>query len=333
MLSRRQFLQGAALVVAAAVAGRRTRRPAAPAAVPVEARGDAPFRIALLCDTHIQTDRPGAAATSGKLSQAVADLKRVRPQLWVVNGDVSEHGTPAEFDAFKRIMASVCRSDQLAVTTGNHEFYDRTATDADALLYFRHAFGLTRPYSNRLAGGLHVILLGGESGKSAPRNRDWAWLSAEQLAWFRGVLAEHRSTPTVVCLHQPLQDTVLWSTGNNSFAGCGQVNALRAILAENPQVKLWLSGHTHIGLAEPGQVVTQKGVTFAALGATAYQFVASDAPEDQGGWPGPGGFRKDPTANQSRLLEVWPDRLELHVRDHRQQLFLPHLTVSIPLNG
>lgn len=325
VLTRRQFLVGAVTTLAAATGCRMG--PTAPANPEAGAEAEAPqdpsqprpFRIALLSDTHIQAaGSASAGAINGKLSRALADYRVLKPDLWVFDGDVSDHGLPGEFDAFKQIMKAVARPEQIVVTTGNHEFYDKEASDAVALQRFRAAFGLQQPYNNRVAGGIHLVMLADEQWKTAPRYPDWAWLTPEQVSWFEKVLAEHRDLPTVVCLHQPLQDTVLWTFGGNDFAGCGQIKELRAILARNPQVKLWLSGHTHLRVEEPGQRVVQGGVTYASLGSTFYLF---DSPSGRG---------KDPGASQSRMLEIWPDRLLLRARDHQRQAWLDDLDVSIP---
>ena len=328
MVTRRQFLVGAGLVLATA-AGCRMKVPT-PEAQPAEPPGARPFRIALLSDTHTQDPNSiQAVAINGKLSRAVADFRPLKPDLWLCCGDVSDHGYAGELEAFRNILQTAAKPEQLAVTTGNHEFYDKEATDEVALARFREAFGLAKPYHNRVAGSVHVVMLADEQWHTAPRNREWAWLTAEQLRWFEQVLQEHREMVTVVCLHQPLQETVAWSYGGNDFAGCGQVAELKAIVKKHPQVKLWLSGHTHIPVAAEGQVVAKGGVTYAGLGSTFYQFVPSTVDEDQGGWPAAGGYRKDLSASQSRLLEVWPDRLVLRARDHASQAWIDGADVII----
>jgi 3',5'-cyclic AMP phosphodiesterase CpdA len=331
VLTRRQFLTGASAVMLAASGCSKLRLPTPVGATPEPEAPGGPIRIALLSDTHVQeTGSAHAVAINGKLSKAVADYREYRPHYWLVNGDVTDHGLPGEYAAFKRIMGSVARDDQLLVTTGNHEFYDKEASDEEALRRFRQAFGREQPYMSRVVGGVHLVLLADEQWKTAPRNPDWAWLTPAQLQWLERVLQEHRDKFTVVFLHQPLQDTVLWTSGGNGFAGSGQIQELRAILRKNPQVKLWFSGHTHHGVDAPGQVVRKDGVTYLGLGSTYYQFVPSEAPEDQGGWPSRGGFRKDMGVSQSRALEIWPDKVVVRARDHGKQAWLDQHEVVIP---
>lgn len=330
MINRRQFLISAATALAG-LSGCTALKPSRPHIVaepaPEQDPGPRPFRVALLSDPHtVAADSSLAGAINAKLAEAVADYQPLKPDLWLVNGDIADRGRSAEIAAFQKIMARVAKPDQLLVNTGNHDFYDPDASDEEELRRFREAFSLPTPYSSRVAGGIHFVLLADEQYKSAPRFPEWAWLTADQLRWFERVLEEHREVETVVALHQPLQDTVVWSHGNNSFAGCGQGEEIRAILARNPQVKLWLSGHTHMGAEVPGNLVQQNGVTFVGLGSTFYHFVQSKAPEAAQF----GGFVKDLKASQSRLLDVWPDRLVLRARDHARQAWMDEHEMVLP---
>lgn len=324
MLNRRQFIAGAATVLLTST-GCAKLMPRSPAAevpeLPV-AEGPRPFRVALLSDPHTEAEgSPLYGAISGKLADAVADYRSLKPDLWLVNGDVANNGLQSEMEALKKIMLKGAKPDQLLVTTGNHDFYDKDATDEEELRRFRATFGLEQAYTSRVAGGVNVVMLADEQYKSAKGPRDWAWLKPEQLRWFEQVLQAHRDKLTVVCLHQPLQDTVIWSHGGNDFAGCGQAKELRAIIAKHPQIKLWFSGHTHMGAEVAGNVSRQGHVTFMGVGSTYYQFVKSDAPEAAEY----GGFIKSVKVNQSRMLEVWPEKVVVRTRDHIAKAWLTEL--------
>jgi 3',5'-cyclic-AMP phosphodiesterase len=332
VLNRRQFLIGAGTVLIAATGCSRLRLKLPPAReIPQgEEEGPKPFRVALLSDPHtVESDSVLAVAINGKFSRAVADYKPLRPDLWLVNGDIADTGKSAQLAAFKEIMATVARPEQVLVTTGNHDFYDKEASDEEELRRFTEAFSLRTPYSSRVAGGIHFVMLASEMYKTAPGPREWAWLTEAQLTWFDQVLTEHKDLFTVVCLHQPLQDSVVWSFGGNDFGGCGQHKELRQIVKQHPQVKLWLSGHVHMGADVAGNAARRDGLTFLGLGSTFYQFVHSDAPEDQGGWPSGDGFKKDLSASQSRMMEVWPDRVVIRARDHARQVWLDEHEVTI----
>lgn|GEM_PF-3786162 len=334
-MNRRQFLWGTAAVLAAAtgctqlVPNREqgtAEAPADPARTSVD-EDPRPFRVALLSDPHtVAADSDLAGAINGKLADALEDYASLRPDLWLVNGDITDRGQMEQYSAFKKVMAKVAKADQLLLNTGNHDFYDPDATDEEEVGRFREAFGLQTAYSSRVAGGLHFVMLASEQRKTAKGPPEWAWLSPEQLTWFDQVLAAHSDKLTVVGLHQPLQETVIWSHGGNDFGGCGQAAELRAILERNPQVKLWLSGHTHMGAEVPGSATQLNGIWFVTLGSTFYQFVQSTAPEAAEY----GGFVRDLSASQSRMLEVWPDRLVLRARDHIQKSWMDEFELTIP---
>jgi Icc protein len=284
---------------------------------PVAAR---PFRVALLSDPHLQAQGAYLSETiNPKLSQAVADFRRMTPDLWVTNGDIADHGLPSEYDVFKQIMGRVTRPDRLLTTTGNHEFYDLHTTDDVAVSRFKQAFGVAQPYSSKVYGNVHFVMLADEQWKSAPYNPDWCWITPSQLRWFERVLAEYRNKLTVVFMHQPLNETVLGSVGPNNFAGANVAPELYEILRQNTQIKLWFSGHTHRRLDLPDQVVRKAHTTFVALGSTIYML----APQAGGQ------LLRQPDASQSRMLDIYPDKVVIGTRDHAARTWLQDLTVTV----
>ncbi|HWI51164.1 MAG TPA: metallophosphoesterase [Symbiobacteriaceae bacterium] len=329
MIDRRRFLTASASVLAALVAGcaRTTPRkaiaiPPAPAphpdaGVPVAER---PIRVALMSDIHLQPEESGLAKTINvKFARAVEDLKGMEPDLWVTNGDIADHGVSEELEAYKRIMSKVAPPDRMLMTTGNHEFYDMETTDDVSIGRWKQAFGVERPYTSRVFAGVHFVLLADEQWKTAPFNQDWCWITSEQLVWFEQVLAEHRDKTTIVFMHQPLNETVTGSQGARAFGGTNMADPLYEILARNPQVKIWFSGHTHRRLDVAGQVVEKNGITFMGLGSTIYLL---------GPKPG-GGTGRDTEASQSRLLEIYPDKLRVLARDHTGSRWMEELEKRI----
>lgn len=268
---------------------------------------DRPVRVALLSDLHLQPEESGLAKTINvKLAKAAEDLRAFEPDLWIANGDVADHGLTSEMEAFKKIMSKVTTLDRVMATTGNHEFYDFSVTDEDLLNRWRQAFGVEQPYSSRVFGGVHFVMLADEQWQTAPYNQDWCWITPAQLQWFEKTLAEHRDLYTIVFMHQPLNDTVVGSIGARPFGGTNYAKEIYALLEQNPQVKLWFSGHTHRKLEYEGQVVEKNGVTFLGLGSTIYLL----------GRTADGRNARDSAANQSRFLEIYPDRIRILARDH-----------------
>lgn len=332
-MDRRQFLTAAGMVLMASVAGcardqaglpdvEEAEGPLGPdsTAEPTEER---PYRIALLSDVHVQpADSVMARAVNVKLEKAVADLQKVKPDRWLANGDIADRGLTSEFEAFKKIMSKVTKPGRLLVNTGNHEFYDMQTTDDLSLERFRKAFGLKTPYSNHIIAGLHVVMLAQEQWKTAPYKPDWCWITPEQMTWFETVLDEHKERFTVVCMHQPLNETVTGSVGEGAFGGTNMAEQIYALLERHPQVRLWFSGHTHRRVEADGQVVVKKQTTFVGLGSTFYQISPSTTPGQR--------FKRDSDASQSRLLEIYPDRVVVRARDHVAGHWLDDLALAIP---
>lgn len=319
MINRRRFLAAASTMLTAMVTGCAGSFSLQPGPRdPAEPGRPRPFRVALLSDVHAQSSD---GQVNGKLRKAVADLKPLAPDLWVANGDIADHGLPAEFEAFKQIMAGAVSPDRLVVTTGNHEFYDMETTDDVSLSRFREAFGVQTPYSSRVVNGVHFVMLADEQWKTAPYKKDWCWITPEQLRWFEQVLAAHRDKFTCVFMHQPLNETVASSYGENAFGGTNAAAELYALLKQNPQVRLWFSGHTHRALNVENQVVSKEHTTFVALGSTIYLL----SPPDQAG----ARFKRDTGASQSRVMDIYPDKVVIHARDHTGGEWMEELKVIV----
>ncbi|MDF2627053.1 MAG: hypothetical protein K0R39_884 [Symbiobacteriaceae bacterium] len=351
MINRRRFLKTSAAVLAAMAAG-CTNLPAhvqeqiraaaaegagagpgsAPAAKdgarPAEAvsdgtpqpTADRPVRVALLSDLHLQPEESGLAKTINvKFAKAAEDFRAFAPDLWIANGDVADHGLTSEMEAFKRIMSKVTTLDRVMATTGNHEFYDFSVSDEVLLNRWREAFGVEQPYSSRVFGGVHFIMLADEQWQTAPYNNDWCWITPAQLRWFEETLASHRDLDTIVFMHQPLNETVVGSIGARPFGGTNYAKEIYTLLEQNPQVKLWFSGHTHRKVDYEGQVVEKNGVTFMGLGSTIYLLGRSSE----------GRNVRDNNACQSRFLEIYPDRVVIRARDHAAGRWLDELERTV----
>lgn len=329
-MNRRRFLTTSATIIAAMAAGcarlapqkdAAAAPPAAPAPSPLPSGGapsvERPIRVAVLSDPHLQPD--DSAAINQKLVKAAQDYKSMAPDLWLVNGDIADHGVSAELEAFKRIMGKIAPADRVLATTGNHEFYDMETTDDVSVARWKQAFGVQELYTSRVFGGVHFVMLADEQWKTAPYNKDWCWITPAQIAWFDRVLTLHRDRFTVVCMHQSLNETVSGSQGEKAFGGTNMAKEIYAILGRNPQVKLWFSGHTHRKLEVAGQVVEKNGVTFMNAGSTAYLV---------GPKPG-GGTGRDADASQSRMLEIYPDRVRIMVRDHTAGSWMDPLELTV----
>lgn len=180
-------------------------------------------------------------------------------ELVVAVGDIClDYGTDEEYAAAGQFFAKLDKP--LVAITGNHDFLYATPAGPAAggltpgssesqrakLNTFAATFGLTRLYSSRRLGEYLLIFL------SADNPEFQIGISATQLDWLRRELAENRSRPTIIFCHGPLPGTLReYRPWVNKPAAIAQPwQELRGILADNRQVFLWVSGHTHTPLSE-----------------------------------------------------------------------------------
>ena len=273
-------------------------------------------RIVLLGDPHL----PGPN---------LADKERLRARVngWddvdlvVALGDVCEiDGSEAEYAAVRAFFA---RLDQpLVAIAGNHDYYFRDMAETEGryliaerdeqeekLDRFRHAFGLRRLYSSRRLGGYLLVFLSTDHPKFG------TGIGPEQFAWLRRLLARNRTTPTIIFFHAPLRGTQAKFRHyiDRPSAIPQPEEAVEELLAANPQVFLWVSGHTHTPPTEP---------SFAAPINRFQDRVTNIHNTD---------LRGDTLWTNSLYLH--PDRVEVRTFDHTANQWLPHLdrTITPPI--
>lgn len=150
----------------------------------------------------------------------------------------------------------------VAVIAGNHEFMydDRQGPDGrypratpavrqEKLLRFQQTFGLGSLYYTQMMGHYFLVFL----SPDVTDGNLLTELSSRQMTWLRQQLASHANAPTIVFFHAPLANTLLsYNTEVNTKQFIAQPeNEINSILKDNPQVFLWVSGHTHTPATNP----------------------------------------------------------------------------------
>jgi 3',5'-cyclic-AMP phosphodiesterase len=275
------------------------------------------LQIPILSDVHIgreQGDVPEAADT--RYIKALLDYQEIAPQMdaFIVVGDMTDLGKKSEYDQFNAITNQYIDSKiQRLYTIGNHEFLESgllSLTSGNTLTSrFIEKTSSPNVYYDSWIKDYHFIVLGGElsANKLAGRNDNDAYLSEEQLQWFKQKLAEGAvsNKPIFVFLHQPLNNTLSASAD----WGAGEISSqLKEILEEYPQVILF-SGHTHFPLQEEQSVVTD-GFTMVNTGAVAY-------------------IEGQLHLSQGLLLNVYSDRVEIKAREFSTKEWIK--TINIPV--
>lgn len=202
--------------------------------------------IGHISDTHLDRGERALARTR----QAMAYLRGLPIDAILVSGDIADHGSPHEYEQAKEELTADM---PVMLLPGNHD--ERSA-------YRKVLLGEegTEPINSvRLINGMLFALC----DSSIPGRHD-GLLSAETLAWLRGVL-EEATGPVFVCLHHP--PVMLYNPLVDSIR-LGQAEQLADLIEEHPQVVAVLCGHAHTAaastfagrpvLAAPGVVSTTR---------------------------------------------------------------------------
>ena len=150
----------------------------------------------------------------------------------------------------------------MTMITGNHEFryadtYNKKGKLKKAspdirlakLQCFQQEFQQPELYYIKQAAPYLLVFL------SVDRTDDvyTTGISAAQLHWLDTTLTTYSNQPTIIFFHAPLMGTLLpYNKSVNKVNDVAQPEReLERILTSHPQVKLWVSGHTHTPPTQP----------------------------------------------------------------------------------
>jgi 3',5'-cyclic AMP phosphodiesterase CpdA len=274
------------------------------------------FRVGLLTDIHI-----GNTSLLERQKKAFADMDALGLRLLCLMGDIVDNALEHQY-AMARSLIGGLNTPILAIT-GNHELFPLTLPVETCLAHFRHGFGQPRHYTARRYDPYLFVFLGIDQRlPSLPKNRRDTGISQEQLDWFRLTLQQHAGLPTVVISHAPFEQTV----ADSDHFPLADSASLCDILADAPQVFLWLSGHTHLPDIHRGEklqtaVEPIPGRHFVHVPSLADYYVHVVHGQRQF-------FRGLPL--QTRLLACYPDRIEIETYDMEAQTVTPFVTAKAP---
>jgi 3',5'-cyclic-AMP phosphodiesterase len=193
--------------------------------------------LAQLSDPHICAPGRrlfGRADTSAALGDVVARLNALAtpPDLVVVTGDLTDHGTAEEYAEFRRVMAPLAAP--YRVLPGNHDRRDA----------FRAAFAdlFALPATGSLSYSVEGFALRLICLDSLIEGSGRGRLGADQLLWLDRTLAAAPNRPTVVALHHPPFSTGI---GHVDAVGLEDAAAFGMVVARHGQVERVIAGHVH----------------------------------------------------------------------------------------
>ena len=177
----------------------------------------------------------------------------------VAIGDLcSQTATSEEYAMVKEYFSKL--KHPLYPIMGNHDFIYQDALDENGKLKhapieiqqqkretFQKLFALPKHYYSLIKEPYLLIFL------STDTQNYLAGLSEEQLKWFTNELQTYPKKPTIVFFHAPLNNTLeTYKHWVNTPSFVAQpIEKIKTILQNNPQIFLWVSGHTHTPASEP----------------------------------------------------------------------------------
>jgi len=204
--------------------------------------------IVLLGDPHI----PGTFFDQKEA--VIDDINQWDDATMVIAlGDLCQKtGSKSDYDAVQAFFSRLQKP--LHVINGNHDYMYADALDEqghhhkaplniqmEKLHYFQTLFHLPKPYYSLVKEPYLLLFLSADNPKYLTA------LSKEQLSWMSETLKQHPTMPTIVFFHGPLEHTLRDYTKNANMPHfiAQPKEALQDIIASNPQIFLWVSGHMH----------------------------------------------------------------------------------------
>lgn len=219
--------------------------------VPVSAQEKDYAHVAVLSDLHL----PGKNAF---LKQKAIETINSWPDVDMVAalGDICKDlGTVEEYDYAKKFLSQIKKPFYPVV--GNHDYIYEDRKDnrgkrvkasssvrKSKLQLFKETFGPPDLHYSKRAGPYLLIFLSVDDLSSIFLTE----ISGKALDWVQSELNSNKSVPTIIFFHAPLKGTLM---NKNKYAEDENFIAqphrkIRKIILENPQIFLWVSGHTHI---------------------------------------------------------------------------------------
>ena len=276
---------------------------------------NADLAFAVLGDVHENIEH---------FEEAIDDFCKINANMdaLILNGDVVDQGIEEQYDSVKKTLE---KNKEILPSTiikniGNHEFfdYDIETNSKDEVQGFINKYlefsGEEKVYHDKWINGYHFISLGSEDGNSETMNSVTAFLSKEQIEWFKEKLAENyeKGKPIFVFLHQHLEYP------NSSWIGIQQAEELREILSEYSEVVLF-SSHTHRDIDE-NSISLNKPFTIVNTGAIHYTLVIDSY--------GRKGVRREDDYINGIYVEVNGNVVSIKARDIKEKQWRYKVEVS-----
>ena len=282
-------------------------------------------RVVILSDIHYGSKSQKPDVRTRKIhnkEQAVRDINRWQDvDLCVFTGDmVQKTGSPADYKLARELTDRVKKPKEFLA--GNHEvIYHRDLSSTGRLVpadpyerglhlqTYEKTFGPL--YHSRKLGQYFLVFLSPDTLES----KYAVELSKEQLAWLEKELKDHRQEPTLIFCHAPITGTLIPGSKLDTPRNYAQpAKKLHQLLTENPQVLLWVSGHTHTSPKNPGF-----NNPVNKIPGTEILDVHNPTWDGKQVW--------------TNSLYLYPEKIEIRTYSHKKHQWLPQMDRTVPVPG
>jgi 3',5'-cyclic-AMP phosphodiesterase len=282
---------------------------------PAEAEDRPYHRLVILGDPHL----PGRMIEKKEAVREIINSWEDVEMVIAVGDICSDWGSDEEYRLAKDFFSKFNKP--FFPIAGNHDYIYETPAGPEGglvvaprpvqegkLQKFRETFNLPDYFYTKTIGNYRLIFLSSDHADFL------SGMSERQLAWFRSELGANKKTPAVVVFHGPLKGTLTdyrrWINTPGFIAQ--PYEDILDILKQNPQVFMWVSGHTHTPPTEE---------SFASPVNVYEGQVTNIHNKDMN--------RGDIWTNS---LYLYPDKVVVKTWDHQLNTWLPNLerTILVP---
>ncbi len=286
------------------------------------------YRIVVASDVHFPSkffskNKPvkGELMVRHK-NQAVEDINSWQDvDLVAFTGDmIAKSGTEKAYQESAAFAMQIKKPK--VFMTGNHEYFYASSYNTKKkswrakpeeskreFQYFHKYFETPQLYKAQRLGKYLLIFLSPDN----PAARYPTEMSSAELNWLKKTLAENKKCPTIIFFHGPLKGTLISYTPkvNGPQYIAQPWEKIDAIIAANPQIKIWASGHTHTSPRNPSfhnKLNWYRGKVLDVHNPS---------------WEG-----KQVWTNS---LYLYPDRIVVKTYDHKEHKFIDRFTREIKI--
>jgi len=229
----------------------------------------ATHRLAILGDLHYE------AKEKNNFETARQQIIKLKPHHLISLGDVggySYSGSQKSFEDAKSFFSTF--KVPFYPLIGNHDMEGKEfKTDAESVEAWCHTFSQPLPYYSIQLEHALLIFLSSTRYRSNQGSCHEVHLEEEQVQWFQAEIEAHPNTPIIVFSHCPILGSQLRVLQNlhlkvpNAYLNhTDRPQRFFHLLKKNPQIKLWFSGHNHLGQNYSDSVTQVDSCTFVHTG-------------------------------------------------------------------